>query len=46
MSIKLRIMLRAMRLRMSAGETAEEILNSYPRLSEAEKEVLRKEASA
>ncbi len=36
------IMIRAIRVRMKQGEMLENILDSYPKLSEAEKEELRK----
>lgn len=36
------IMIRAIKARMKQGETLDDILDSYPKLSEAEKEELRK----
>ena len=36
------IMIRAIKARMKQGEILEDILDSYPKLSEAEKEELRK----
>ena len=41
MSLKMRIMLRAVKIRISAGENIEDILSSYAKLSETEKESLR-----
>ena len=41
MNIKLRIMLRAVQIRMKNGEKPESILRSYPRLTDEEKEILR-----
>ena len=45
LNVKLRIMLRAIRLRLERGEELDAILTSYPRLSESEKETLRRAAS-
>ncbi len=44
MSLKMKIMLRAVRIRMSAGEDLETILAAYLRLTGEEKELLRREA--
>lgn len=43
MTLKLKIMCRAVRIRMENGETLEEILLSYPRLTAEEKRVIEKE---
>ncbi len=43
MSLKMKIMLRAVRIRMGAGEDLETILAAYPRLTGEEKELLRRE---
>lgn len=37
MSLKIRIMVKAVKIRMDAGEGLEEILASYPKLTEGEK---------
>ena len=44
MNFKMRIMLRAVMIRLKKGEAAEEIFLSYPRLSEAETAELKKAA--
>ena len=41
MSTKLKIIARAATIRMNNGETLEDILESYPALTEGEKEELR-----
>lgn len=41
MSLKMKIMLRAVKIRMEQGEELEAILASYPKLTEAEKQQLR-----
>ena len=46
MTLKLRIMCKAVRIRMEEGEPLEEILLSYPRLTEEEKEQIRLELQA
>lgn len=43
MNLKLKIMLKAVKIRMEKGEELEAILQSYPKLTEEEKEALRKE---
>ena len=40
MSLKMKIMTRAVKIRMGNGEKMETILAGYPRLSEKEKEVI------
>lgn len=37
------IMIRAIKARMKQGETLDDILESYPKLTDAEKEELKKE---
>ncbi len=44
MSLKMKIMLRAVKIRMEQGEELEAILASYPKLTEAEKQQLREAA--
>lgn len=41
MSLKLKIMMKAVKIRMEKGEELEAILASYPRLTEEEKAQLR-----
>ena len=41
MPIKIKIMLRAVRIRTEAGEDLEAVLASYPRLTEPEKQQIR-----
>lgn len=41
MTLKVKIMLKAVKIRMEQGENIEEILASYPRLSSAEKDEIR-----
>ena len=41
MSLKLKIMLKAVKIRMEKGEELEAILQSYPKLTEEEKNQLR-----
>lgn len=43
MNLKLKIMLKAAKIRMEKGEELEAVLQSYPKLTEEEKEALRKE---
>jgi len=40
--IAMNVMTRAVRYRLEDGEELEEILDSYPKLSETEKDVIRK----
>lgn len=41
--IKLKIMVKACKIRMEAGEDLEDILASYPALSEEDKEQIRQQ---
>lgn len=41
MTLKLTIMLKAVKIRMEQGEALEDILASYPKLSSAEKQEIR-----
>ena len=41
MSLKIKIMLRAVKIRMEKGEELEAVLQSYPKLTDPEKEELR-----
>lgn len=41
-ALKLKIMVRACRIRLESGETLDEILESYPALTEADKSQLVK----
>ena len=43
MSIKLRVMCRAVKIRMANGEDLESILATYPKLTDEEKQIIRKE---
>lgn len=43
MSLKMKIMLRAVEIRMKNGEEIEAILASYPKLTTTEKSEIRKE---
>lgn len=45
MTIKMKIMLRAVQIRLGGGEELETILGSYPKLSEEEKALIRAEVS-
>ncbi len=46
MSLKIRIMVKAVKIRMDRGESLEEILGSYPRLTEDEKATISREIEA
>ncbi len=39
--IQLRILMRAIKIRMSRGEAIDDILASYPRLTDSEKSVIK-----
>ena len=41
MSIKTKIMMRAVKIRTEAGEDLEAVLASYPRLSDSDKQLIR-----
>lgn len=41
--IKLRLMVRAVQLRMESGESIEEVLESWPALTDMDKEQIRAE---
>ena len=41
MSLKLKIMIRAVKIRMHQGEMLAEIIGSYPNLTETEKKIIR-----
>ena len=43
MSPKMRIMVKAVKIRLGRGEELEDILSSYPKLTEEEKQTIRKE---
>lgn len=43
MTLALKLLLRVVKRRVAAGETLETVLEEYPRLTEAEKALVRKE---
>ena len=45
MTLRLKIMVRAVQIRLRAGEELADILMSYPKLSEEDKAVIQKEVS-
>jgi len=46
MSLKLRLLCRVIKRRMAEGETLKKVLEDYPKLTDAERKVVKEECGA